>query len=912
MDAIKHSDLTRFIINNSVTNGEPYTHTSLIYPARKFYIGEKNINEFYSIYENAVKSGELVGVTEVPQDVVPVIVDLDFRFQYKQSETSFRPERYYTIDTIRQIIKCYQEVFYDIVKEPSKRHCRCIVLEKDHPRVEKEIVKDGLHLHFPYIYTEKWVQQKIIRPKVLNLLKQKKVFDNIPLTNKLEDVVDSAVPANNWFLYGSAKSLQAGSYRITHLWSKTFKDMSIKKMFEHYPDQFQYYTLSRKLSLRQNFTQTILKDDIYGLKETLQRKKINRPILSRSMDEILDDLTHANTLVQLIPDEYADDYNTWMELGYYLYNISQGLEQGLSIWTSFSMKSMKYKQGECETLWNKMEMRGLQLRDLTRLVKQYNPDGVRSYDQDKIEYALMDSLKCRDTDIAKLLYHIYGDYYICADIEKNVWYEYRKHRWVRSQSGIHLRKKLTTDIVTRFMTLNQKLSTKMREINVQAQQSIGYGDDKDQEVPPEVKNIAKQQQACLKAIDKLNKNSFKNAVMKEAVEFFYDEFFIKKLDENKHLTVFENGVYDSKDKIFRDGRPSDYCSKSTNINYIGKVSSNDSRVKDLIQIFKKTFVNDNLFEFFKQTTSDFILGGNRHKIFTIWNGNGDNGKSIIAEMLENVFGDYFVTPPTSLITGKQGGSGNATPELLQLKGARVVSISETGNDDILNCGMMKKLTGGDPFYARGLFKEPTKIIPQFKVILHCNKLPRVSAEDKASWNRIRILPFESRFVNINHKELPNTLTEQRKLKIFPKENTLKERLEELTEVFAAWLIQLYEHYGNNDLYEPEEVRVATSIYHKSNDFYEQFINECIVKTDKHTDRLLEGDAFSSFKIWYKESFPNRTIPTKPQVVEALEKRFGKSHRGCFVGYLLNDEPGMYDFDDNDSVIDDNIPTPMQL
>ena len=56
--------------------------------------------------------------------------------------------------------------------------------------------------------------------------------------------------------------------------------------------------------------------------------------------------------------------------------------------------------------------------------------------------------------------------------------------------------------------------------------------------------------------------------MIEAKELFYDGDFMEKLDTNPYLLCFNNGVMDFKEKEFRDGRPDDYISLSTNINYI--------------------------------------------------------------------------------------------------------------------------------------------------------------------------------------------------------------------------------------------------------------------------------------------------------------------------------------------------------
>ena len=56
--------------------------------------------------------------------------------------------------------------------------------------------------------------------------------------------------------------------------------------------------------------------------------------------------------------------------------------------------------------------------------------------------------------------------------------------------------------------------------------------------------------------------------MREAKEIFYDTEFIDKVDANPKLLCFNNGVYDFEHKIFRKGKPDDYLSKSTNINYV--------------------------------------------------------------------------------------------------------------------------------------------------------------------------------------------------------------------------------------------------------------------------------------------------------------------------------------------------------
>jgi phage/plasmid-associated DNA primase len=62
---------------------------------------------------------------------------------------------------------------------------------------------------------------------------------------------------------------------------------------------------------------------------------------------------------------------------------------------------------------------------------------------------------------------------------------------------------------------------------------------------------------------KLRRTGFKDSVMKECRVLFYDKEFAKKLDDNKHLIAFNNGVYDTLTQTFRDGHPDDYISFCT-------------------------------------------------------------------------------------------------------------------------------------------------------------------------------------------------------------------------------------------------------------------------------------------------------------------------------------------------------------
>lgn len=49
--------------------------------------------------------------------------------------------------------------------------------------------------------------------------------------------------------------------------------------------------------------------------------------------------------------------------------------------------------------------------------------------------------------------------------------------------------------------------------------------------------------------------------------------------------------------------------------------------------------------------SSCLEGRNANKVFSIWSGSGDNGKTVMVSLIEQAFGDYAVKMPTSLLMG---------------------------------------------------------------------------------------------------------------------------------------------------------------------------------------------------------------------------------------------------------------------
>ena len=89
---------------------------------------------------------------------------------------------------------------------------------------------------------------------------------------------------------------------------------------------------------------------------------------------------------------------------------------------------------------------------------------------------------------------------------------------------------------------------------------------------------------------RLKQAGFKESIMKECKCLFIDEKFEELLDSKPYLLGFDNGVYDLKLHIFREGMPDDYISFSTNKIYL-PLSNNSCEIEEINEFFSKLFTN---------------------------------------------------------------------------------------------------------------------------------------------------------------------------------------------------------------------------------------------------------------------------------------------------------------------------------
>lgn len=207
-------------------------------------------------------------------------------------------------------------------------------------------------------------------------------------------------------------------------------------------------------------------------------------------------------------------------------------------------------------------------------------------------------------------------------------------------------------------------------------------------------------------------------------------------------------------------------------------------------------------------------GSTSEHCFAFMHGQGSNGKSVFLDALIYVF--KGVTQATQFSTFEKSVSvGQASPELASLRGARLVTASETEKYSRLAEALVKQLTGGDPITCRFLNQNPFTYVPSFLLMVAGNFKPAILSQDEGTWRRVKLIPFDATF----SYALGN------------KDTTLPAKLRDEAEGILAWAVAGAVEWYANGLGEPSSVATATQAYRESEDRLQEWLNACTVRED---------------------------------------------------------------------------------
>lgn len=817
--------------------GEIWSHTGIGSSMGTFNVPGSQYDDFLKKYCEAIEDGEVWHLTEKAGDKYPLLVDLDFRFP---APADGQPVvRAFDTDFVRAVVMEYVKVLRTMMATATTSNTEkrgdivvesifCHVMHRPAPYESKGETKDGLHLVFPNIILSA-LAQRMVRQKVLSGIDA--VLDRLRpagLRNSVGDVVDdctSRPTGVTWMLYGSPKPgrepyKETEILRIATSGEVTTQDIDDDMLWS-----------TKRLSVRIGRTPTALTAKTYDdLAEIEKQARDTRRIVTRrdNPDEFQDHLNKttvaatseevalARKLTDLLSASRADGYRSWIEVGFALRNIDDSL---LDAWDAFSKKSPKY-DGSCGSHWPYYKNDdGLKMGSLRKWAKEDSPEQYEELIRERNNYLVTVALKSKTHfDVAQVVKEEFGTEYVCvAAGGDGTWYRFRDHRWRKMTKAVELRTALSTTIHDIFDKAYKR--------------GVAEADD-----------VKKAAAAGVEMCKELKQGGFKNAVMREVADLFYEADFVGKLDTNVNLLCFENGVYDLDKGEFRDGSTGDNVSLSTGHDYVD-VPEDAPEMAEIMAFFASVFPNESVRTYFLTKMAIYLCGKNYEDEFMILTGSGSNGKSKTIELLQHALGEYAVNLPTALMTQKRNASNAASPEVARLVGKRLAVMQEPSDTDSLNISILKESSGSDMMQARPLYGVPFEFKPQFSMIMTCNTLPKVPDTDGGTWRRIKVVEFVSKFTS---KPDPDDPTH------FPIDLHLGDKFPRWRPALVCMLLRLYAEAKKrkHKIDVPYEVTLAGDNYLAEQDEMSQWKLECIEK-DADSE-LTVAEALSSFKAWARK------------------------------------------------------------
>ncbi|MCK1676619.1 phage/plasmid primase, P4 family [Bradyrhizobium sp. 150] len=257
-------------------------------------------------------------------------------------------------------------------------------------------------------------------------------------------------------------------------------------------------------------------------------------------------------------------------------------------------------------------------------------------------------------------------------------------------------------------------------------------------------------------------------------------------------------------------------------------------------------------------------------------GTGGNGKSVYLEVLARVFGDGLsVGVPAETVSGQvQNNPSAPTPDIARCYAKRYLRIAELPKDAPLKMETIKKLTGGERWPVRTMYKGYFEFKPTAKPHMSGNGEPKFDGSDGGMKRRLAIVEWSVTLPPEKHRDF---------------EDVVSEIVAEGSGILN-WLIAGALDFLNNGFIMSEDVLQSTAEHFAEMDPVGQFA-DAHVKPDVGGQGVPARAMFLAYKAWSEANGKAHMHETRfGRTMKKKVKRddSGRIHR--YVDVALHDVP----------------------
>lgn len=418
-----------------------------------------------------------------------------------------------------------------------------------------------------------------------------------------------------------------------------------------------------------------------------------------------------------------------------------------------------------------------------------------------------------DIGISTLYCDIYRDSVLkCA--EQNCWYIYDGQRWAVNTERVIETCKAFTQALCDYYKIVAHLD------------GLAFPQDGEDEK----KNT--KNHPYIRYAESVKSRRVRDTLLKDAQSVPGMSISKADFDKDVYLINCKNGTVDLRTYTLHPHTPTDYITQMANVTFVPGARSL------LWEQHIATIMDGDMqkAEFLQKTIGYALTGSNKYACMMILYGpSSRNGKSATVDTINKMLGDYGgIADPETFAQKRYANSSGHNDGLAQLVGKRFVSVPEVDGNMTLSSSLVKRCTGDGLITARAIYEKQFSFVPQFKLFMHTNHLPRVNDLSMFDSGRIKVIPFTHYFKESDRNpEMVKELTTE----------------ENLSGIFN-WALGGLQKLENTGFDAPQSVLDAIGLYRQDSDRVGNFIAD---NMEQSSDSTSTTNVFSAYKTWCESS-----------------------------------------------------------
>lgn len=495
--------------------------------------------------------------------------------------------------------------------------------------------------------------------------------------------------------------------------------------------------------------------------------------LSISSDELRQKL-------MLIPG--AHDYDTWIKIGMGLYHQFNGDIEGLGMWIEWSATADNFNENECHRKW-----RSFDISDKNR-----TPITARSIIE--LAKSKLEPDTLGDTSNGRRFSEKHRDEYLyCFGSKKWLRWVGTRFSWCENGEEVRAAQKVADDILRETTDALTKCRTDIARRDHSQALAV---------------HRSKGRIDAMLAMASTNEGmSIANA---------------GKLDADPWLLGVPNGVIDLRVGTLCPPLPDMLISKQAGASFDPDAGCPLWK-KFLADIFLE---NQEVIDFIQRALGYTLTGSvTEEKLFFMY-GTGANGKSVMANVISSIFGDYAVTVGPELLSKNSSSEGERYKN--RLPGVRLALANEVSISDVWDDQKVKTLASRERITARFLHCEAYDFMPTHKLFIRGNHQPGVLDSGDGLWRRIVLIPFKRQFSETE------------------RDQNLEARLLSERDGILMWILEgclAWQRLGSVAI--PDAIARETAEYRSETDVLGSWLEECCNR--KPGERTHDAEAYWSYQ-----------------------------------------------------------------